>query len=86
MGTKEIQIDPKVGNGRAGINVKGREVSNVVAGGQSEKAGVQLGWQVLAVAGKEVPEDSKAILAALHAATKAGKKFKVSWRQNLIDI
>ena len=98
MGTKEVLIDPKVGNGKAGINVKGREVSNVVSGGQSDKAGVKLGWQVadrklitawlsvcgrqvMAVAGKNVTADSKAILAALKAAKDAGKKFKVGLLQ-----
>ena len=88
---KEIKITPSVG--RAGIDVKGREVSKVVAGGQSDKAGVKLGWkvtalrsapptpllsQVMCVAGVDVPADSKLILAALKKAKDAGKQYKVS--------
>ena len=46
MAPKEIEIDPSVG--RAGIDCKAgtNEVSKVVAGGQSDKAGVKVGWKV----------------------------------------
>jgi len=47
MAPREVEIDPKVGNGRAGIDLKGREVSKVMTGGQSEAAGVKIGWKVI---------------------------------------
>ena len=95
MAACEIEIDPALG--RAGIDTKAGVVSKVVAAGQSDRAGVKAGWkvprsrlrpvmptssqQVKCVAGKDMPPDSKIILAALKQAKEAGIRYKVVFQK-----
>ena len=63
------------------MSVKGQQVTKIVPGSQADTAGVQLGWLVLKVAGKVMPEDgTKAITAALAEGKKAGKKYQIIFR------
>jgi len=70
-----IEMDP--GAGRAGFDLKGREITKLMSGGQSEAAGVKVGWKVMQVAGKVVLEDSKLIIAELKKNIATGEKFQV---------
>ena len=55
---------------KLGVNFKGATVSTITAGSQAEGLSIKIGWKVLEVAGKKVPEDAKAVLGALATARK----------------
>ena len=55
-------------------------MSKITAGSQAEKAGVQLGWLLVKVAGKAMPtkDATKPITAALAAGKKGDFPFNVA--------
>merc|ERR1711959_560575 len=64
-------------------SVRGREVIKIVPGSQAEKLGVQLGWQISHVNGKEMPASGQiaadGITKALAAGKKRGKRYSIKF-------
>jgi hypothetical protein len=73
--TKTITVQPQM----LGIQCSGQEVSKVNTGSQAEKLKIEVGWQVLSIAGKKVA-NAKEITTALAAGKKSGKAYKVVFR------
>merc|ERR1712093_523032 len=66
-----------------GVSVRGREIIKIVPGSQAEKLGVQLGWQISHVNGKEMPASGQiaadGITKALAAGKKGGKRYSIKF-------
>merc|ERR1712093_926957 len=66
-----------------GVSVRGREIIKIVPGSQAEKLGVQLGWQISHVNGKEMPASGQiaadGITKALAAGKKRGKRYSIKF-------
>merc|ERR1711959_81555 len=64
-------------------SVRGREIIKIVPGSQAEKLGVQLGWQISHVNGKEMPASGQiaadGITKALAAGKKGGKRYSIKF-------
>ncbi|CAM9312163.1 unnamed protein product [Chrysoparadoxa australica] len=61
-------------SGRAGVSFSGAKVSKVQEGSIAQQSGVQVGWQILKIAGKSI-EAGEAILPSLNAARQSKKKY-----------
>merc|ERR1712205_120394 len=68
---------PVYGRGR------GREIIKIVPGSQAEKLGVQLGWKISHVGGKEMPPAGQpaadGITKALAAGKKGGRRYSIKF-------
>ena len=70
-----IEFEPAA----VGVKCNNQEITNITAGSQAEKKGVQTGWLIFDVAGKGV-KTTKDVTNALGAARKAGKNFVVKFK------
>jgi len=64
-----IEVNPAP----VGVRVSGREVVKVTPGSQAEEHGVQVGWQLVSVGGKEMPPSGQVAADAITRALAAGK-------------
>merc|ERR1712093_838863 len=66
-----------------GVSVRGREIIKIVPGSQAEKLGVQLGWKISHVGGKEMPPAGQpaadGITKALAAGKKGGRRYSIKF-------
>jgi len=59
-----------------GVSVRGREVIKVTSGSQAERLGVQVGWKITHVDGKDMPASGQVAADGITKALAAGKKEK----------
>merc|ERR1711881_146266 len=79
METVELSVEAAP----VGVSVRGREIIKIVPGSQAEKLGVQLGWKISHVGGKEMPPAGQpaadGITKALAAGKKGGRRYSIKF-------
>lgn len=72
--------------GLLGLAWRGNIVTNVLPNSQAKKAGVTVGWKVLAVNGIPMPDDGVAISKAIRETNDAGKNTQLLFAPSILTV